>query len=185
MINIRELIESSDECCSNLEQDQGKEQGFKSEQNPLFNTPRPQAELKNEKPYHRIVAFLIAEGHTDAEIAAMVDRTAPTIGYLRKQPHIEREVLALIHGRGDAAIDKLHRAAEEAADALIENMRKAQAEDAFEVVRKNANDILDRKYGKPNQPTTTTIKKNVEEMSLEEINQRLSELQRQREMKSN
>lgn len=183
MQDIRELIEIEGECGSNLEQNQGGR--ALSTPPPLKGTRQPYYLNQTEKAYHRTVAFLVAEGLTDVEIAEQVNKSVVTIANLRKQTYIEQQVLALIHGRGDAAIDKLHRAAEEAADALIDNLRQAQGKESLEVVRRTANDILDRKYGKPNQPTTTTIKKQVEEMTIADIDQRISELQRQREIKVN
>ena len=181
MINIQNILEEAPKCGSNLEQDQG----HSSPRLPLHNTLEPAYETKTEKGYHRLVAFLVAEGYNDKEIAAKVDRSPVTISYLRKQPHIERLIVELIHGRGDAAMDKLHKAAEEAADALISNLREAVAEGCLGEVRQTANSILDRKYGKPNQPTTVTTRKTVEEMTVAEIDQRLSELEKQREIKSN
>lgn len=180
-VNITDIIGDSPQCGSNLERDQE----FSSERKPLLNTAQPAYENQRERAYHRMVAFMVAEGYNDMEIAAKLDRSAATIGYLRKQPHIEALIVSLIHGRGDAAIDTLHKAAEEAAETLIENMRLAKKAGAFGIVRQNANDILDRKYGKPNQPTTVTTRKTVEEMTVAEIDQRLSELEKLREMKSN
>lgn len=72
-------------------------------------------------------------------------------------------------------------AAEEAATELVEIMRTVENQ---EVKRKACNDILDRNYGKPNQPMSVT-KKNADEMSLEEINKRLQELSERRDRQSN
>jgi hypothetical protein len=60
-----------------------------------------------------------------------------------------QQALKVVHGSSDAAMALLQKESLAAAERLIVIAKNAKNE---EVKRKANNDILDRKYGKPNQP---------------------------------
>jgi predicted transcriptional regulator len=115
----------------------------------LFNAGRPMYENKKEKYIHRIVAFMLAEGHTNKEIADTLELSPVTVNYYAKQKFVEEMVLGKIHENGDKTLEVLAAESLAAAERLIELAKTAEND---EVRRKANNDILDRKYGKPNQP---------------------------------
>jgi hypothetical protein len=135
--------------------------GFCSEieQNPEIRAlwgeqPEPVYRNVKERFWHREVAYQLAEGRTHIDIGASLGKSPVTIGYLAKQEWMKQQVLEIIHGSGDKAMRKLHDAAELAADTLIEAMKKASESKNLDQMRKTANDVLNRKYGAPNQPYT-------------------------------
>ena len=122
---------------------------------PLFNMSGPQVSLQREKAWHRLAVILKASGMTDREIAVELDVTPPAVAVVCKQPWAVEMLLGRMHGAGDRAMARLQEEALAAAERLI-NIAKTAEND--ETRRKANNDILDRKYGKPNQPYTTSNK---------------------------
>lgn len=144
-----------DESGAKIAQDlaQLEDDGARSEVRALWGERGEPAYTNKRETYrHRLIAFMLAEGRNHTDIAHQLNVSPVTINYLAKQPFISRQVLELIHQQGDEALAKLHEASLEAAETLIEVMQEAEN---AETKRKAANDILDRKYGKPNQPYTT------------------------------
>ncbi len=116
---------------------------------PLLNPTEPQYRNQREKYEHRIIAYLKAAGNSNMEVARITGYSNITINYLVRQPWMEQTILEEIHKLGDEAMQTLHQASAEAAVSLVEIARSAEN---LETKRKACNDILDRKYGKPNQP---------------------------------
>jgi hypothetical protein len=129
------------------------------------NRLEPMYHVKSEKYEHRIVAFHKAAGMTDKEVAEATGLHPVTIGYLKKQPWFEQLVLEEIHRKGQEALDYLSQHSLKAAQRLVEISENAANE---ETRRKANNDILDRRYGKPNQPMSVSNKK-ADELSDEEL----------------
>lgn len=163
---VEENEEASKESCPIIGPDQSKGEPNAVNKNndsslysdritPLFNAAGPQVELQREKPWHRLAVRLKATGMTDVEIAQELDVTPAAVRIAYKQPWASDMLLRLLHQTGDQAIKRLHDAAEEAAQTLIHVMQTAENK---ETQRKAANDILDRKYGKPNQPYSVAEK---------------------------
>jgi len=115
----------------------------------LFNPLKPAYSPQHEKYSHRMVAMLKAACLNDKQVAEIVGLTPAAVGYLKKQPWFEELVLTEIQKRGGEALDIISAAAAEAAQNLVNIMRTAEN---VETKRKASNDVLDRKFGKPNQP---------------------------------
>lgn len=109
----------------------------------------PHQDIKHEKAEHRLMVLLKAAGYSNAEICKETGFTPFTVSNVMKQPWAERMILERIHGTADKAMQVLQDAAEAAAKRLVSLAENAKND---EVKRKANNDILDRKYGKPNQP---------------------------------
>ena len=122
---------------------------------PFFNPGDPSYVLKAEKPVHRQAVLLKAAGYTDREIAAELELHPLTIAYIVKQPWALKLMEARVHGTADKAMARLQEETLAAAERLIEIAKNAEND---ETRRKANNDILDRKYGKPNQPYSVANK---------------------------
>ena len=131
----------------------------------LFNATDASHINQREKYEHRLIALLKATGMSNTEIAKETGYTPVMVGYIVKQPWAVDLILSRIHGSSDAAMKALQDASLAAAMRLIEIAETAKNE---EVKRKANNDILDRKYGKPNQPYTLATK-GAHEMSDDEL----------------
>ena len=151
---------------SNIEPDlQGKHEDKVLRFTPLFNGTVPQVQLKREKPQHRLIAILKSSGLDNQEIAEMTGYTAGAISTIISQPFAQDVILGRMHESGDKAMELLQAASVKAAERLIVLAEHAKNE---ECKRKANNDILDRKYGKPNQPYTVS-ERPVNEMSDQEL----------------
>lgn len=138
-----------------------------SEPRPLWGEQlEPQVTLKKERLRHRLISQMLAEGYDNKEVAEILGISPVTVCYVAKQPFAVEAALQAIHSGSDAVMKKLHEAADLAADKLIGILETEGV--AAEVLRKTANDVLDRKYGKPNQPYSTQAKP-VEQMSDDEL----------------
>lgn len=132
---------------------------------PLWNGTEPTIELKRESPRHRRICVLKAAGLNNKEIAELVGVTAATVGYTVTQPHGVQVILEEMGRQGNVALKVIQQATQEAAETLIEVMRVSQN---LETKRKAANDILDRQFGKPNQPVSLDTKP-ADQMTDEEL----------------
>lgn len=106
---------------------------------------------KKEKYEHRVIAHLKACCKTNVEIARLTGFSPVTINYLVRQPFMEAMILGEIRQNADPALALLANAALDSAQRLIDIAINSEND---ETRRKANNDILDRKYGKPNQPMT-------------------------------
>jgi hypothetical protein len=82
--------------------------------------------------------------------------TATAVGNICKQPWAQKIILGEITKAGRDAVEVLLNAEDLNSLAKLIDIRD-DPETPKEVVRKCCNDVLDRKYGKPNQPITTTV----------------------------
>jgi predicted transcriptional regulator len=134
---------------------------------PLFNARDPQYVLQSERPVHRAVIFLAAQGLSYIEIAQQLGITPSCVQYVVKQDWAQEEILKQIHDNGgDAVAQVLSQQALPSVMKLIELRDSEKA--AAEVQRKAANDLLDRIFGKPNQPVTHH-QENLDEMTDAEL----------------
>lgn len=120
---------------------------------PLFNPSSPAYVLKRERPEHRIIVMLKAQGYTNVEIARQIGWTTPGIANIVKQPWARELILKEITKAGRDQVEATLQG-----EALNSIMKLIEIRDdekvAAEVQRKAANDLLDRMYGKPNTPVT-------------------------------
>lgn len=138
-----------------------------AEPRPLFNGREPSYELQSERPVHRAIIFLAAEGLSYIEIAQRLGITAVCVQYVVKQPWAEKAILEEIHKNGGNAVAQVL-----SAQALPSVMKLIELRDnekvQAEVQRKAANDLLDRIFGRCAQPIIHS-QADVAEMSDEEL----------------
>lgn len=115
--------------------------------------PIPRWNLQKERYVHRLCAFMLAEGRNHTDIAREIGVCSQTVNSWAAQSWMQELVLEMIHREGDETMKKLHDASVKAAETLVNVMN--DAENKAETRLKAANDILDRKYGRPNQPHTS------------------------------
>jgi len=140
----------------------------------MFNARQPAYELKAERPEHRAVIMMKAAAMTNVEIARATGMSPVTVAYIVKQPWAQEQILKEIEESGrEAVIQLLRVSAIDAAERLIA-IAESAAND--ETRRKANNDILDRVFGKPNQPVSDGTKADPSKLSEAEIDKRLAEL---------
>lgn len=113
----------------------------------------PIRELKSERAHHRIIILLKASGMSNIEIAEATGLCQVTVSNTLRQPWALQQVAEEIQRNGQDAIQQvLQGSALDSVAKLIE--LRDDAASPREVQRKCANDLLDRVFGKPNQPIT-------------------------------
>lgn len=123
---------------------------------PLFerkfhNARDPYYHIQREKPEHRIVLYLKAEGYSHREIAEISGLTTVAISNIIRQPWAQEELLRIIQSHGEPAVETILKG--EAVNSVFKLIElRDSGESPRETQRKAANDILDRLFGKPNQP---------------------------------
>lgn len=123
------------------------------QERPLYNDPSPAVVLQKEQASHRLIAFLKAQGLSNVEIGQRVGKSPVAVGYICKQPCTAAIIVEEIALAGRSEVEVvLQGAALDSVNKLIEIRDDADA--SKDVQRKAANDLLDRVFGKPNQPMT-------------------------------
>ena len=166
MMSLEDLMQPK-ESCSQKEHDQ--ESGSNTPVNEVMSRSEvrvsplwrgegasdkaPAYTLKKERLEHRVIAVLKAEGCNNTEIATQLGMSPVTINYVVRQPWFQQMVLEMTHKSGDVAMELLHKTALLAAQKLEGIIKDPEVNK--ETLRKACNDVLDRKFGKPNQPYTT------------------------------
>lgn len=127
---------------------------------PIFNggdeTELPAYFAKNykrEKYEHRIIAYLKAQGHSNTEIAAITGYSRTTLYQIFQLPWVKEVVWEEINRNGrDAVQEVLQSSAIDSVNFLIETRDDSKAQRRDRITA--AKELLDRTYGKPNQPIT-------------------------------
>jgi len=136
----------------------------------LANRKAPFYHVQQEKPHHRVFLELSAKGYTVKEIAEMTGFTAVCVNNILRQPHtqqflvneirdiysVDEEVVTVIKNNAVAAVETL---------ATIVKDEKAKGSDRIAA----ANALLDRRYGKPNQPINRGTDVDLNKLSDEEL----------------
>lgn len=144
-------IPSSSESGSNLEPHSAQES------RPLFNQKAPAYTHKRERAEHRAIIMLKAAGNTNTEIAEALGFTTVTISNVVNQPWATEQILQEIERGGRDVVNTMLKGA--AADAVARLITEMDNSDAKPSERINAADkILDRCFGKPNQPLSVSEK---------------------------
>lgn len=125
------------------------EKGLDTGQLNLHNTS-PTIDIAREKPEHRIMVYLKAQGYTNREISKATGYTEPWVSQITRQPWFkERLALELREAGLDPIKQFLAGEALPSLEALAEIRDNDQAPAAARVAATNA--ILDRAFGKPTQ----------------------------------
>lgn len=120
---------------------------------PLGTQTQPRALLVHEKPEHRLVAALKAQGYAHTEIAALTGYSKVHIGTIVNQPDTRRMIFQEISKRGGDSLAALMSSdVPQAWENIVELANKAESEP----VKLSANKhILDRVLGQTVARTQT------------------------------
>lgn len=139
----------------------------KDDPDSLYNARDPYYEIKHEKPEHRSIIFLKASGLPNCEIATKLGLSPVTVSNVVRQPWAQARILAEIHRAGR---DEVATLLGTGADAILRLQAEMDNENARPSERIQAADkLLDRIFGKPNQPYTKRTEIRLDELSDEEL----------------
>jgi len=141
---------------------------------------RPETPLQTEKPYHRVMLYLAAEGNNATEIAEKTGYSTVCVNNLLRQPWAAKKITQILEESGRSKVELvLKGAALAAVERLITEMDNP---DARSSERTSAADkLLDRVYGKPNQPLSVKSEgKSLDQMSDAEIAAELEKIRSNR-----
>jgi hypothetical protein len=117
----------------------------------MFSPREPYYAIKHQRLEHMTVIYLKAQGLTNTEIAAQTGWTTVAISNLLRQPWAQEQVLEIVHQNGGNAVQQcLNANALKAVQRLVREMDNDDARPSERIVA--ADKLLDRLYGKPNQP---------------------------------
>lgn len=124
---------------------------FSRARTPLQNLSVPRFENQKEQPWHRTMAWMMAKGFTQKEIAQAVSKSEATVSLAARQSFMKQmvvDIIAEFQLNDESAMNLLRAAQGGAAQALIALATSASSE----TVKLNANrEILDRVLGRPVQ----------------------------------
>lgn len=117
---------------------------------PLFGNQAPAYDIKHERPEHRVITFLKAQGLSNREIAQRIGFTPTAVGYILKQPWARARLLQEIESAGRDGVNELLKGA---VDDCVLTLIDIQGDDKAKTSDRIAasNSILDRFFGKPTQ----------------------------------
>lgn len=151
------------------------ESDYKNDPNALHNPRDPHYELKHEKAEHRWIIYLKAQGHSITEVAQITGYTTISVSNVLRQPWAAKRLVDEMAASGKKGIEYvIQGAARKAVDRLIFETDNMTAPAATRISA--ADKLLDRCYGKPNQPLTHNVGVDLDSLSDAEIAQRLAEL---------
>ena len=134
----------------------------------LFNPQQPLHTLQKERPEHRIVIYLKAQGYSHKEIGEITGYSPQAVMYICRQPWAQERIVKVIHDGGQDAVNTLLKGA--AVDAVQRLITEQDNDNASPRERISAaNSILDRVFGRPNQPMTHYRAEDLEKMSDEQL----------------
>ena len=136
---------------ANLESGSQEEQDYAANGNRLHNDNKPYQGYKKEKPEHRLMILLKAQGKANKEIAELTGYTPQTVSEVLRQPWARQRLLDEINIAGRDQIYELLRG--EVANSLMKvvEIRDTATADEKAVALAASNSIIDRFLGKPTQ----------------------------------
>lgn len=120
---------------------------------PLANRKAPYYHVQQEKPHHRVFLELAAKGYTVKEIAEQTGFTTVCVNNILRQEHTQQFLvneIRDIHSVDDEVVQVIKQSVVEAVSALANIVRDTGSKGSDRIAAANA--LLDRRYGKPNQP---------------------------------
>lgn len=143
----------------------------------LHNAKLPQLNIIHEKPWHRAVAYMLAQGFTQREVSARFGKTEPWISQLARQPWFQQRVVDELKEGG---IDKIKALLDAETLPSLEKVTYLRDHAKNESVQLTAAfDIINRTLGKPTQKVetvnTTDIKMTL--TNIQKIDQEIDKLQ--------
>lgn len=106
--------------------------------------------IREERPEHRIIAYMVSEGKSVKEIALLTGYSENWVRQIKRQPWFKERVVEILHEAGRDVVENfLQGEVLTSIETLVEIRDDADAKSATRVAAANA--ILDRALGKPTQ----------------------------------
>lgn len=112
----------------------------------FVNAKDPQAFIRHEKPWHRLAAFMAAQGKLASEIAVKLGRTDAQVNEVLKQPFVQERILNEIHEAGRGVLDDILNIY--GPNSLLEVVDLGQSAKSESVKLAAHKEVLDRWLGK-------------------------------------
>ena len=119
----------------------------------LFNAAKPKQLRKKEQPAHTAMAQLAAEGYQGTEIARILGRHPHTVNDVLRQPYAQDRVVKCVrdtHGTDHEVVEIIKETVVAAVNLLAETIVDSKQKRSDRILA--AEKILERRYGKANQP---------------------------------
>lgn len=145
-----------------------------------FHNPReaPSLELKHEKPEHRMMLYLKAQGKSNVEISELTGYHVVSISLIFRQRWAQDRLLEILNKEGRDRVGTLLEASAE--DSIYTLIDIRDDSDAPCAVRKAAADsLLDRYLGKPKQQVEVTTHKGTDITTVEQWDARIASLMKE------
>lgn len=138
------------------------------EEGGLHGDTQPYLRIKKEKPEHRLMIYLKVLGHSNREIAEKTDFSEAQVSQVLRQDWARKTLLDEYNKSGKDAVQMLLVGeAKNSIWKLVEQRDNPTKLGA--VVISASNSLLDRLFGKPNQPIEHNMKMDLGGMSDEEL----------------
>lgn len=132
------------------------EQDYEESPDVLFNDRPPNLAIQHEKPEHRLLIFLKAQGLSNTEIAKRTGKTIAWVGQVLRQPWARLRLVQELKEAGQDAVQQLISASgEDSVLTLIEVRDDEKTSPAVKIAA--ANSLLDRLLGKPTQHVESEV----------------------------
>lgn len=123
---------------------------------------------KREQPHHRVICYLLAQGHTPGEVAEKTGFTRVTISYIKNQPWAQKQIAEYIKEAGEASVREVFKLAAVPAAKWLADVASGKIECDDKLRATEANKLLDRLYGTAPQVVRQETK-SVDSCSNEEL----------------
>jgi len=129
-----------------------------TDSNGFFNAREPNLAILHEKPEHRLLLWMKAQGASNNEIAEQSGYTVPWISQLMRQPWAQARLVEMMT---DAGVDVLTQTLKAAVPDCIERLKEMVSDDDLyqthpSVVRSACVDLIQQYLGKPKQQVDVT-----------------------------
>jgi hypothetical protein len=120
---------------------------------PLTNAKPPFYHNQRETPAHRAMLHLAAKGYTVKEIAERIGRTPVCVNNILRQPMLQSTLvneIRRVQGEDEQVVEVIKSNVVNAVQVLANIVRDDKAKGSDRIAAANA--LLERRYGKANQP---------------------------------
>jgi lambda repressor-like predicted transcriptional regulator len=135
------------------------EERQKEQDSPLdtfFGEKAPNLRVEHEKPEHRLMLYMKAQGASNRDIAKASGYSEAWVSQLMRQPWVRERLIAIFNEAGQDEVTSLIKGA--AADSVTTLIDLRDDPNVTDAVRRQAADsLLDRYLGKPTQHVETRV----------------------------
>lgn len=132
----------------------------------LANRKEPYYRVKQERPAHRVMTELAAQGYDVKEISAKLGYHPVTVNNILRQGHSQQTLVDACRkyaSEDDEVVELIKGNVVKAVETLKEVMQDPNAKGSERIAAAEA--LLNRRYGKPNQPVNRNTDVDLNKMS--------------------